>query len=52
MGDAIQSAIGYDLFRGEKDREGDGSALEEAMEALDMFAENSYYFLMFGFFFY
>ena len=38
MGDAIQSAIGYDLFRGEKDiRRGDGSALEETMEALDMF---------------
>ena len=38
VGDAVQSAIGYDLFRGEKDiRRGDGSALEETMEALDMF---------------
>ncbi len=39
VGDAIQSAIGYDLFRGEKDaRRGDGGMVEETMEALDMFA--------------
>ena len=38
VGDAIQSAIGFDLFRGEKDiRRGDGGPIEETMEALDMF---------------
>lgn len=38
VGDAVQSAIGYDLFRGEKDiRRGDGGPIEETMEALDMF---------------
>jgi len=38
VGDAVQSMFGYDIFRGEPDiRRGDGGAIEETMEALDMF---------------
>ena len=38
VGDAVQSMIGYDLFRGQKDiRRGDGGPVEETLEALDMF---------------
>ena len=39
VGDAVQSMIGFDLFRGQKDiRRGDGGPIEETLEALDMFA--------------